>query len=90
MECLCQEGYYFFHTYPIEKSWRKKEGMLALKSKALCCSVFNLEEKMECQIGVGAFVRHRNKLFLQQKFLRGTVLGLEKCLHSSQSVQKEC
>lgn len=56
MEYLCQEGYYFFHTYPIEKSWRKKEGMLALKSKALCCSVFNLEEKMECQIGVGAFV----------------------------------
>lgn len=67
----------------------KKGSMLALQSKALWCSVFNLEDKTACQIGAGSFVEHGNKLFLQQKgFLRGTILGLEKCLHASVAAEQ--
>lgn len=69
-------GGILFLSHPsLRKIMEKKEGsILAWQNKALCCSVFNLEEKTECQIGVGSFVGHSNKLFLQQKrFLRGTV-----------------
>lgn len=71
-------GGILFLSHPsLRKIMEKKEGsILAWQNKALCCSVFNLEEKTECQIGVGSFVGHGNKLFLQQKrFLRGTVLA---------------
>lgn len=37
--------------------------MLALQSERVWGSVFNLEDKMARQIGVGSFVGHMNKLF---------------------------
>lgn len=61
-------GILYLSYISLRKITEKKEGsILAQQNEALCCSVFNLEEKMECQIRVGSFVGHRISCFFSRR-----------------------
>jgi len=65
--------------------------MLALLSKTLRDSVFNLETKRLARLGRGEIICRTQINFLpQETFLRETVLDFEKCLHTAVwTIQKE-
>lgn len=81
----CREISLFSHI--LQKNQKEKKGcILALQSKTLWGSVFNLEDKTVCQTGVGAFVGHRNELSSTEDIFKRNCPRLrEKPLHCSGS-----